>query len=81
MIFDATEVTYNMYSCAISGTSREMMKMDVRDRTECQNWEMKGCNGHYEIGFLSHLRTKVVIVLLLLHKPRQKRGMNFLKIQ
>ena len=27
-IFDATKVTYNTYSCVISGTSREMMKMD-----------------------------------------------------
>ena len=28
-----------MYSCAISGMSREIMKMDGRDSTECQNWE------------------------------------------
>ena len=41
MIFDATKVTYNTYSCAISGMSREMMKMDGRDSVECQNWEMK----------------------------------------
>ena len=27
-IFDATKVTYSMYSYAISGMSREMMKMD-----------------------------------------------------
>ena len=27
-IFDVTKVTYNTYSCAISGMSREMMKMD-----------------------------------------------------
>ena len=27
-IFDATKVTYNAYTCAISGMSREMMKMD-----------------------------------------------------
>ena len=33
--FDATKVTYNMYSCAISGMSREMMKMDGRDDAEC----------------------------------------------
>ena len=37
--FDATKVTYNKYSCAISGMSREMMKMDGRDSTECKNWE------------------------------------------
>ena len=41
MNFDATKVTYNKYSCVISGMSREMMKMDGRDSAECQNWEMK----------------------------------------
>ena len=35
------KVIYNTYSCAISGMSREMMKMDGRDRAECQNWEYK----------------------------------------
>ena len=44
MIFDATKVTYNTYSCAISGMSREMMKMDGRDSAECQNWEKKDIN-------------------------------------
>ena len=39
MIFDATKITYNTYSCAISGMSREMMKMDGQGRAECQNWE------------------------------------------
>ena len=41
MIFDATKVTYNKYPYAISGMSREMMKMDSRDSVECQNWEKK----------------------------------------
>ena len=36
-IFDATKVTYNTYSCAMSGMSKEIMKMDGRDRAECQN--------------------------------------------
>ena len=36
-IFDATKVTYNTYSCAISGMSIEMMEMDSRDRAEYQN--------------------------------------------
>ena len=35
---DATKVTYNMYSCAISGMSRETMEMDGRDSAEYQNW-------------------------------------------
>ena len=48
-IFDATKVTYNTYSCAISGMSREMMKMDGRDRVECQNWENKDINVIFEL--------------------------------
>ena len=40
-IFDATKVTYNTYSCAISGMSREMMKMDGQGSVECQNWEKR----------------------------------------
>ena len=35
-IFDATKVTYNKYSCTISGMSREMMKMDGRNSVEYQ---------------------------------------------
>ena len=35
-IFDATKVTYSMYSCTISGMSREMMKMDGQDSAEYQ---------------------------------------------
>ena len=40
-IFDATKVTYNKYSCAISGMSREIMKMDGRDKVEYQNREKR----------------------------------------
>ena len=40
-IFDATKVTYNMYSCAINGMSREMTKMDGRDSAEYQNWQKR----------------------------------------
>ena len=36
MNFDATKVTYNKYSCTISGMSREMMKMDGRNSAEYQ---------------------------------------------
>ena len=39
MIFGVTKVTYNIYSCVISGMSKEMMKMNGRDSAECQNWE------------------------------------------
>ena len=40
-IFDVTKTTYITYSCAISGMSRERMKMDGRDSVECQNWEKR----------------------------------------
>ena len=53
MILDAMKVTYNKYSCSISGMSREMMKMDDRDSAKYQNWEMKGHNVHLEKS-LSH---------------------------
>ena len=45
--FDVTKVTYNTYSCAIRGMSRESMKMDDRDSAECQNWEKKGHRCHF----------------------------------
>ena len=45
MIFNATKVTYNKYSCAISGMSREMRKMNGRGRAECQNWEKRDIIG------------------------------------
>ena len=37
-ILDATKITYNKYSCAISGMSREMMKMNDRGSAEYQFW-------------------------------------------
>ena len=41
MIFDATKVTYNTYSCSISGMSRETMKMDGRGSAKYQIWEKR----------------------------------------
>ena len=49
MIFDVKKITYNTYSCVISGMSREIMKMDSRDRAECQNWEKKGHKDYFGI--------------------------------
>ena len=48
-ILDAKKVTYNTYSCSMSGMSRETMKMDGRDSAECQNWEKKDIDGIFEI--------------------------------
>ena len=56
-IFDETKVTYNTYSCVISGMSRESMKMDGRDSAECQNWRKKGQNWHF-LNFLSDTKDK-----------------------
>ena len=50
-IFDATKITYNTCSCAISGMSRESMKMDGRDSAECQYSEKKDIKFIFE--FLS----------------------------
>ena len=58
MIFDATKVTYNTYSCAISGMSRQMMEMDGRDRAECQNWEWKDKRVFFFLEKLSHKKTR-----------------------
>ena len=41
MIFYATKVTYNKYSCTITGMSREIRKMDGRDSAEYQIWVMR----------------------------------------
>ena len=49
MIFDVKKVTYNTYSCAMSGMSREMTTMDDQDSAECQNWEKKDMDGIFEI--------------------------------
>ena len=46
-IFDVTKITYNMYSCAISDMSREMMEMEGRDSAECPNWEKKRRKCHF----------------------------------
>ena len=43
-IGDETKFKYNTYSCAMSGMSRESMKMEGRDSAECQNWEKKDIN-------------------------------------
>ena len=67
------KVTYNMYSFAISGMSREIMKMDDRDSAECQNWEMKGYNGHFGILFKSQNVKLVNSIISSNVKKKQKR--------
>ena len=63
MNFDATKVTYNKYSCAISGMSRGMMKMDGRDSAECNNWEKNDIFGIKEKD-LNDNKTKHSIVFV-----------------
>ena len=81
MIFDATKVTYNMYPCAISGMSREIMKMDDRDSAECQNWEKRDKIGIIGID-LSHKKTKMLQCSSpQIQKKKKKRGGAALLIQ
>ena len=62
-----TKVTYNTYSCDISGMSREMMKMDGRDSAECQNLEKR------DMEKLSDTKDKTRIVFVF---SNSKRGEN-----
>ena len=45
MIFDVKKITYNMYSCAISGMSREIMEKDGRDSAKCQKSKFRDMIG------------------------------------
>ena len=56
-VFGVTKVTYNKYSCTISGMSREMMKMDGQDSAEYQIWERRDKIVIFKVD-LSHKKTK-----------------------
>ena len=71
-IFDVAKVTYDTYSCAISGMSREMMKMDGRDSVECQNLEKRDIIVIFELFKLDN-KTKVVQCHLFQTKEMRKR--------
>ena len=47
--------------------------MEGRDRAECQNWEKKGHNGHFEF-VLNDNKTKVAKCRLFQTKEKRKRG-------
>ena len=49
MIFVATKVIYDTYSCTISGMSRKMVEIDGQNSAECQNWEKRDKIGIMEI--------------------------------
>ena len=73
-----TKVTYNMYSCAISGMIIEIMKIDCRDSAECQNWEKRDKIGIIGID-LSHKKTKMLQCSSPQIQKKQKRmGAEFL---
>ena len=67
-----TKVTYNTYSCATSGMSRESMKMKSRDSAKCQNWEKKDIIG-IKGKDLNDNKTKHSIVFVF---SNAKRGKN-----
>ena len=72
MIFDATKVTYNKYSCTISGMSREMMKIDGRDSAEYQFWLKRDIMVILEFDFKS-LKDKIMYTVV---SPIQKETKN-----
>ena len=74
-MFDEAKVTYNTYSCAISGMSREMMKMDCRDSAEYQIWEKKDIIGILDFDFKSQ-SDKIVYSVV---SPIQKETKNVRK--
>ena len=60
-----------MYSCTISGMSREMMKMDGRDSAEYQIWEWKDIMVILSL-ILSHKMTKFQIVTFFIKSQERK---------
>ena len=67
-------VNYNTYSCAISGMSREMMKMDGRYSVDCQNWEKRDKIGIFEIVKLEKDKNENSSHLLQLNKREKRAG-------
>ena len=60
-----------MYSCTISGMSREMMKMDGRGSAEYQIWEWKDIMVILSL-ILSHKMTKFQIVTFFIKSQERK---------
>ena len=86
MIFVATKVIYDTYSCTISGMSREMVEMDDRNSAECQNWEKRDKMVILEV--VKSLNDKIATVAFFFKLERkQKRGgtsssrLHFLDLQ
>ena len=80
MVFDVTKVTYNKYSCSMSGMSREMMKMDDRNSVECQNWEKRDIMVILEF-VLNDNKTKWNSDLLHLKKKKRKCAKGIQKLK
>ena len=66
-----------MYSCTISGMSREMMKMDGRDSAENQIWEKRDIMVIKEFEFKSHEDKIANNASSPSFNQRQKRGEAF----
>ena len=71
MNFDATKVTYKTYSCAMSGMSREMRKMDGRDSAEYQILEKRDIIGI--LGIFKSLEDKRSIGLVFFKKEKGEK--------
>ena len=65
-----------MYSYAISGMSREMMKMDGRGRAKCQNWKKRDKIGNLKFDLNGTKRQKFVQCCL----PQLKMSREMMKM-
>ena len=74
-IFDETKVTYDTYSCTISGMSRKMMKMDSRGSAECQNWEKRDIKVIFELFKLDNRTNECYSVVSSINQ-REKRELG-----
>ena len=74
MIFDVTKVTYNMYSCAISYMSREMMEMDGRDSAKCRKSKLRDID--CIIGFVLNDNNAKIVNSIISYKLKRSQNMK-----
>ena len=69
-----TKVTYNMYSCAISGMSREMMEIEGRDSAKCQKSKLGDIDGIIE--FVLNDNNAKIVKSVISYKLKRKKNVE-----
>ena len=72
--FDMKKVTYNMYSCAISYMSREMMEMDGRDSAKCRKSKLGDIDGIIE--FVLNDNNAKIVNNIISYKLKRSQNMK-----